>query len=151
MRLRTRESEAAVSKRVVYSAYRFWVEIDGLTEAIFNECSGLQTETEVFEWEEGGENRFRHRFPGRIKYANIVLKRGIATPELWQWYTSIANGAMQRRNLSVVLYGYAGTPEVRWNIVKALPVKWVGPTFKMGASETAVETLELIHERFERV
>ncbi|MDW8212313.1 MAG: phage tail protein [Roseiflexaceae bacterium] len=140
-----------MSKRNVYSAYRFWVEIDGLTEAVFSECSGLQTETEVVEWEEGGENRFRHRFPGRVKYANIVLKRGIATPELWKWYADIARGTIQRRNLSVVLYGYAGTPEVRWNLKHALPVKWVGPTFKSGSSEAAVETLELIYEHFERV
>jgi len=138
-------------KRNVYSAYRFWVEIDGLMEAAFSECSGLQIETEVVEWEEGGENRFRHRFPGRVKYASIVLKRGIANLDLWNWYVDVANGKIQRQNLSVALYGYAGAPEMRWNLIKALPVKWVGPTFKSSASEAAVETLELIYESIERV
>jgi phage tail-like protein len=136
--------------RQVYSAYRFWVEIDKLAEAMFSECSGLQAETEVFEWEEGGLNGYKHRLPVRTKFPNLVLKRGIVTPQLWEWYAKVINGTPERRSLAIVLYGYAGQPEVRWNVTGALPIKWAGPTFKSGATEAAVETLELVHQGFAR-
>lgn len=144
------------NERQVYPTYRFWLEIDQLTEAAFSECSGLQVETEIFEWEEGGLNEYRHRLPARSKYSNLVLKRGIAGIELWKWHHDVIrcdgkNVKALRRNLSVILYGYSGAPEVRWNIIGALPIKWLGPTFKNGASETAVETIELLHHGFERV
>jgi phage tail-like protein len=34
----------------------------------------------------------------------------------------------------------------RWNLVRAFPVKWVGPDLKASASEVAIESLELAHE-----
>ncbi|HMP41631.1 MAG TPA: phage tail protein [Roseiflexaceae bacterium] len=141
-----------MTTRSVYSTYRFWVEIEGLNEAAFSECSGLQAETEIYEWEEGGLNGFKHRLPGRTKFVNLVLKRGIATANLWQWYADVIQGKnLKRRSLSVVIYGYAGDTEVRWTVSDALPIKWVGPTLKTGASETAVETLELLHHGLTRV
>jgi phage tail-like protein len=130
----------------IYTAYRFWVEFKGVTEAAFSECSGLQAETEIFEWEEGGWNAHKHRLLGRRKYSNIVLKRGIATKELLDWYHKYQVGQEYKRlELSIILYGYTGNPELRWNVVGALPVKWVGPTFKSGSTEVAVETFELAH------
>jgi len=130
----------------IYTAYRFWVEFKGVTEAAFSECSGLQAETEIFEWEEGGWNAHKHRMLGRRKYSNIVLKRGIATRELLDWYHKYQVGQEYKRlELSIILHGYNGSPELRWNVVGALPVKWVGPTFKSGSTEVAVETFELVH------
>jgi phage tail-like protein len=142
-----------MATRNVYSAYRFWVEIDGITEAAFSECSGLSVETEIFEWEEGGLNSHKVRLPGRAKFPNLVLKRGIATANLWEWYAESLKPTpkLKRRTLSVILYGYAGVKEVRWNLTNALPIKWAGPTFKTGSSEAAVETMELIHDGFTRV
>ena len=130
----------------IYTACRFWVEFKGVTEGAFSECSGLQVETEVFEWEEGGLNEYKHRLLGRRKYSNIVLKRGIASKELLDWYCKCqVSGELKRLQLSIVLLGYTGSPELRWNVVGAAPVKWVGPTFKSGSTEVAVETLELAH------
>lgn len=138
-------------KRPVYSTYRFYVELEGLAEAAFSECSGLQVETEVFEWEEGGLNGFRHRLPGRTKFQNLVLKRGVATANLWKWYYEAIGGKIVRKTLSVILCGYGGMAEVRWNFTGAVPVKWSGPSFRTGSTEAAVETLELAHHGFVRV
>ena len=140
-----------MSERIVYSSYRFYVEIEKITEATFSECTGLQAEIEIFEWEEGGLNEYKHRLPGRAKYPNLVLKRGIATKGLWDWFYGCVQGKVERHDLSVVLCGYAGVEEVRWNIADAVPVKWVGPNFKTGANEAAVETLELAHHGLKRV
>ena len=137
--------------RLVYGSYRFYVEIDTISEGTFSECTGLQAETEIFEWEEGGLNEYKHRLPGRTKYTNLVLKRGVATAKLWEWYAGVISGDIKRYNLSVVLNGYGDSPAIRWNVNEAVPVKWVGPTFKSGSTEAAVETLELAHHGFKRV
>lgn len=139
-----------------YTSYRFWVELKGITEGAFNECSGLDSEIEVEEWKEGGLNNYVHRLPGRVKLApNIVLKRGLATSELWQWYYDVlqgqvTRGKIKRQNFSIILNGIDGAPPIRWNVMGALPVKWTGPSFKTDANEVAVETIELIHQGFER-
>ncbi len=134
----------------VYTAYRFWVEFKDITEGAFSECTGLQIESEIVEWEEGGLNDYKHRMLGRRKYSNIVLKRGVVTKELLDWYQKFRLGQeFTRANLSIILHGYAGSPELRWNVTGALPVKWVGPTFKSGSTEVALETLELAHHGIE--
>ena len=55
------------TQRQIYSAYRFFVEMASVTEGSFSECTGLQVETEIFEWEEGGMNTHKHRLLGRTK------------------------------------------------------------------------------------
>lgn len=140
-----------------YATHRFWVELKGITEGAFDECSGLESEVEVEEWQEGGLNDLVHRFPGRTKLApNIVLKRGLVTAELWNWYYGLTQGKLtkgtiSRQNLSIILYGYDSNPQIRWNITGALPVKWTGPTFNAAQAEVAVETIELIHQGIVRV
>lgn len=140
-----------------YSSHHFWIELKGITEGSFSECSGLESEVEVDEWKEGGLNDLVHRFPGRVKTApSIVLKRGLATPELWKWYHDLTQGKLthgqiKRQSLSIILYDSDNSPLMRWNINGVLPIKWSGPTFKADAGEIAVESLELIHQGFVRV
>src|SRR5262249_26132803 len=43
----------------------------------FQECSGLEVEMDVQEYQEGGRNDGIIRRAGRAKYSNIVLKRGM--------------------------------------------------------------------------
>jgi phage tail-like protein len=137
-----------------YSAHRFWVEIDGINEAVFTECTGLTSEVEVEEVKEGGQNEYIHRLPGRVKsFPNLVLKRGLATGELWDWYKDIASGrkgGVERRSITVTLTGANDMALVRWEIEGALPIKWTGPSFKSGSGEVAVESVEFIHTGFKR-
>ncbi len=68
-----------------YIAFRFKIELKGIIEAGFSECSGLQVETEVEEYREGGINDFVHKFPKMSKYQTITLKRGLTdSQELWK-------------------------------------------------------------------
>ena len=92
-----------------YPSYRFYVEIAGVPQAVFTEVSGLQIETEITEYEEGGNNDFVHRLPGRTKIGNITLKRGMTSSnELLQWFLKIARGSIDRRNVTVIMYDSAG-------------------------------------------
>ncbi len=129
------------------TTFSFFVEVEKIQQAAFNEFSGLQAEVEVFPYEEGGCNDYVHKLPGRTKFSNITLKRGLAeTDDLWLWFQDVINGAVTRKNVSVVLYDAAHNEAKRWNFTRAYPVKWVGPAFRAGENAISIETLELAHE-----
>ena len=133
-----------------YPNCRFYVEIDGMAQAVFTEVSGLQLEMEVMEYQEGGVNDFAHRLPGRTKSGNLTLKRGMTNSnEFFNWYAELAQGKITTKNVSVVMYDVQGNELARWNLIKAYPVKWIGPQFNAHDAAAAVETLELAHERLE--
>src|ERR1022692_3845172 len=131
-----------------YLGFNFLVEVDSMVVAGFNEVSGLQSETEVQEFREGGVNGFTHKRAGPIKYpANLVLKRGISdSGGLWSWYSDVAQGKIQRKTVSVVLLDGAAEERMRWDFQQAYPVKWLGASLRATASEIAVESVELAHE-----
>jgi phage tail-like protein len=127
--------------------YRFYVSIDHIPHAVFTEVSGLQLETVVFDYEEGGNNTFVRRMPGRTKVGNVTLKRGITkSNEFLKWYVNFMNGKIQRRSISVIMYDLDGKELLRWHFVNAFPVKWSGPQFSADGKAIAIETLELAHE-----
>lgn len=139
-------SSAKSSNSAPGGNFRFWVEIDGMLVAGFSEVTGLQAETEVEEYHEGGVNDHVHRFPKVTKCPNLVLKRGIAgSAELLHWYESVVAGDITRKNGSVILMNSAGSEVWRWNFFGAYPVKWIGPELRSQGTEVAVETLELVH------
>ena len=128
---------------------RFLVEMGSQVVAHFQECTGLNMEVEVFEYMEGGHNEFVHKLPGRIKYANIVLKRGVTDNKQfadWRPAATATGIVLKPMNLSVILFDHAGGPLRRWNVVGAYPVKWTGPDLKASSMEVVVETLELAHK-----
>ena len=130
-------------------SYRFLVEINSQVEAVFSECSGLSVEVEVKEYEEGGQNMYVHKFPGRLKWTNITLKKGMTDSlALWDWHKETVAGTMNRKNLSIILMNEAQQEGRRWNVIGAYPVKWTGPDLKVDGNNVAIETLELAHNGF---
>ena len=135
-----------------FATFKFGVEVEGIIEAEFTECSGLEIANDVFEYQEGGLNEYSHKFPGRTKLSNITLKRGFATSnELFDWYSEmrddlLADKAVTNRKVTITLYSTANQDELmRWSLNEAFPVKWVGPAFKTGEAAAAIETLEFAH------
>jgi phage tail-like protein len=128
-------------------AFRFRVTFDDLAEGGFSDCGGLQVETEVQEYAEGGLNTHVLRFPTRTKHTSIVLKRGIVDRVLWDWYDDVIQGDIRRRNGTIAVQDPAGAAVVaEWQFRDAFPCKWIGPELVAGQSAVAVETLELCHE-----
>lgn len=129
-----------------YLSFRFLIEIKGVVEAGFTECSGLQVETEFEEYREGGVNEFVHRLPKMTKYQTITLKRGITDSDsLWKWHQDVVKGKFKRQNGSILLMDVSGEEKLRWNFENAYPVKWAGPELKAEQGTIAIETLELVH------
>lgn len=134
-----------------YTSFRFRVEIGGITVAQVSEVTGLQFETEVEPYEEGGVNDFVHQLPIRTKYQHITLKRGITDlDELWRWYQDVVNGEFKRKSGSIILMDIAGEEKWRWNFSDAYPVKWTGPDLKADSNTVAFEAIELAHNGIKR-
>lgn len=130
----------------VHAAFRFAIQIDGITEAVFTECTLPSLEIDVTQQMEGGLNNAVHQIPGRVKAGKITLKRGITTAsDLLTWYIDLAQGKIEdsERKVSVVMYDSLSEEVLRWNFQKAFPSKWSGPTFASANSQVAIETLEL--------
>lgn len=132
--------------------FRFSVEIAGIQEAIFTECSGFEVKLDVEEYKEGGLNDFVHKIPGRQSYTNVTLKRGMsASIELWDWLHRMATARArkeQKKNISVVQYNGQGQEQLRWNLTAAYPVKWSSPTMQSGESAVMLESLEIAYQEF---
>ena len=135
-----------------YKDYRFQVEIDGIADSRFLECSGLGSEVAVIEYREGGEPAAVRKLPGRASFSDITLKRGITeSKDLYDWHKAILQGQMQRRNGSITLLDDEGVEVVRWVFREAWPRKWEGPDLNAMGNEVAIETFVLTCESLERV
>jgi phage tail-like protein len=136
---------------------KFVFTVDGLTIGAFTEVSGLTVQIEVEEVAEGGQNQYTHKLPGRMKWPNLVLKRGVTdTDNLFAWFQKSSgngfNGAhnvLERRNGSIELKDAAGETVRTWVFSQAYPVKWTGPKLAAGSRDLAVEELEVCHCGFE--
>ena len=141
---------ATGSRTDPYLGSHFFIEIDGVDHGGFTECAGLQVETEVTDYAEGGNNSYVHKMPGRTKWTNLTLKWGTTdSVALWEWYQKVTRGEIERKDVSVVLYNSVQEEVRRWNLREAYPVKWIGPTFGAAAPAVAVEALEITHHGFE--
>ena len=137
--------------RQPYRTYNFRVEIDGIGEAQFAEVVGPTAEIAVVEYREGADKSSATRkLPGRVKYGNVVLKRGItADLSLYQWFRAVSQGDFQPRNVMIVLLDAQRQDVRRWLARDAWPVKYDGPTLNAKNNEVAIETLELAVEEIE--
>ncbi|WP_293064934.1 phage tail protein [Moorena sp. SIO3F7] len=130
-----------------YQGFNFLIEIEGLVTGGFIEVRGLESEIEVEERPEGGQNRYVHQLLGRTKYPNLTLKHGLTgIDSLWTWYQATSKGVIRRKNGTIMLLDRQQIPAMYWNFKQALPVKWTGPEFNASSNEIAFETIELIHK-----
>jgi len=135
-----------------YRGFNFLVEIDGITQAGFQEVSGLDASTPSVDYRQGDfGTRGASKLPGINTYSAISLKRGITdAKELWDWRQTVIDGKTERKNGSIVLLDEKGTEKIRWNFSAAWPSKWTRPAFNATSGTVAVESLELTHEEVKR-
>lgn len=128
--------------------FNFLVELDGIAQASFAECSGLGSTTEIVEYREGGDNTTVSKLPGKTTFSDITLKRGLTTStDLWKWRQKIVEGDVDRRSGAIVVFDVANQKEVaRWSFSNAWPTRWEGPAFNAKGNDVAIETFVLAHE-----
>jgi phage tail-like protein len=134
----------------------FGVEFQGQVVGAFRECTGLGSENEVVEYKASGQKGefVIKKVPGRLKWNNITLKRGITDAmDMWQWRKLVEQGKISdaRKNGTITMYNQQGDAIAKWNFTNAWPSKLSGPSANAGNNEVAIEELELTHEGYERV
>lgn len=131
-------------------SFRFQVTIQDVTVAHFTECTGLEFEQEVYPYREGGLQSRTHQLPGRFKFTNLTLKRGIAKDGdgLWTWVKKTVQGPdIITHNVTVTLYDMTGrAPLQTWTFRDAYPVKWSATALSAEQNAIAIETLVLAHQ-----
>jgi len=114
----------------------------------FQSVSGLDKKMVTNTYSEGGENRFSHRLPCRIKNSSLVLRRGIISPKdsaLTQWL----QGAFQNqhivplKNVQVDLLNENHEVLMRWDLYHVWPISWEVGELNAEKGEVLIETLEL--------
>lgn len=129
-----------------YTTFKFWIEIEGITEAFFTECTGLQAEISTSEEPAGGANTYIEKVLGQTKYPDLVFKRGVSSSKaLWDWFKQSLQYKPKRKNISVILFDAEGKEVRRWNFLEACPVKWKGPDLRASQAQMAVEELTVVH------
>ncbi|TCI93207.1 phage tail protein [Tenacibaculum sp. M341] len=118
----------------------------------FQSVSGLSTEIETEEYSEGGENRFKHQLPTKVKYPNLILKRGLVVSSAFtDWCrNSMENFEFRTKDLTIALQSGedSSKPSKVWSVVGAYPVKWEVSEFNAEENKLAIETVELKYKYF---
>jgi phage tail-like protein len=125
--------------------FRYLVEIDGIVSGAFLRVKGLSREVKVEPYREGGVNEYEHKLLTQVSYPVVILERGLALDDLWEWAQAAADGDVTRRNVHVRLQDEGGSRAWAWQIADALPVKWSASDLDASSSQVIMETLELAH------
>jgi phage tail-like protein len=116
----------------------------------FKSVSGLESETEVVPYREGGVNDSTHMRPGPTRFSHIVLKRGVTkSKSFFQWVASAANREVKRMGGKISLCRSDDSPVIDWAFERAYPVKWEGPELDASKNEISIETVEIAHHGIE--
>jgi phage tail-like protein len=146
----TMNASAAQSQPV--RNFNFHVEISGLVAGQFTHVSGLGARVHPIRYREAGAGQIVRSLPGPVEYAEVTLRYGLSQgAELWNWMQGSVTGQVERRNISIIMFGTDGTSEVlRWNLLNAWPSEWQGACLDTLGRDVAIESLKLAFDRLER-
>jgi phage tail-like protein len=141
-------------RRDPYRQFRFRVDIDGMAQAGFSECTFGDVTTDPVEYREGIDPPVSRKLSGLTKYGNITLKWGITdSMVLYNWRQLIIESGAEnnRKNIIITLIDEAGNDKTKWTVEQAWPSKYDPPDFSGKGNEVAIESIEIVHEGFKRV
>jgi len=133
--------------------FHFKVEIAGLSgdsEMRFTEAGGLSMEVVTEELAEGGENRFIQKYPTRVKYPDLVLKRGLLVGSaVIDWIKEcIDDFEITPRDIDVTLLNEEHEPLMSWHLVNAYPTKWGVSDLNAQNNAVVIESLQIYYQYF---
>lgn len=144
--------------------FYFKVSFDGISNKLdskFREVSGISMETEGgVQVKEGGQNMFSYQLPGRTKYSDLELKRGLlsSSSDLAKWCKqSIQNDyttKIKPKNVFVKLMNQKGNAVLTWQFYNAYPKKMEISGFNStstGDGAIVVQSITLAYEYFDVV
>ena len=109
----------------------------------------MEVEVDTIEYRDGASPEYQVvKMPGRPKYANIILKRGVWTGdnEFFDWWNSIQLNRVERRDMVIALLNENHEPVMIWKVRNAFPVKVSWNPLRSVGNEILLEQLEVAHE-----
>jgi phage tail-like protein len=133
-----------------FSVFFSGISAEGDNDTRFQSVSGLTMEYDTESIKEGGENRFEHKLPGRTKYPDLSLKRGMLTnSNVINWVkNALQNREFKPIQIIVKLLNEEHQPLKTWNIMNAWPKKWAVSDFNAQENAIVVETLDISYSFF---
>lgn len=116
----------------------------------FQEVSGLSVSVDTETYNEGGENRFVHRLPGRTSYTDLTLKRGMTLVSgITAWcIDAIENFNYKPTNLLISLLNEDHLPVSSWYVANAYPIKYDIAGLNAENGQIVIETITLRYEYY---
>jgi len=135
-----------------YRGYNFKLEIPGIAEAHFTQCSGLSARVHAIDYRAGGEGQIVRKLPGPVEYSEVTLRYGLTDSLLiWDWFTQVTVGVVERKNVSIVVLGDDGaTLGPQWDLFEAWPTSWRATDLDALGKLVAIESVSIVFERIER-
>lgn len=125
--------------------FRFLLEIEGIASGGFMRVKGLSREVRHESYREGGVNDYEHKLVTQVTYPAVVLERGLALDDLWQWALEAADGRVGRKTIWIRLQDEAGQKVWSWQLEHAIPVKWTASDLDAQQAQVVMESLEIVH------
>lgn len=143
--------------------FNFVIEIEQFARFGFSKVTGLQSQTDVVEYREGGQNTTPQKSTGLTKFPNVTFERGqifaagYGDKDILNWYTQVFDVSAKksksagtfRRDIDVVQFNKEGDEVMRWRLSNAWPSEYT-PTsdFDALASDNSIEKMVIAHEGF---
>lgn len=116
----------------------------------FQSVGGLNMELEVESVKEGGQNLFEHKIPGRSKFSDLTLKRGLLLDsEVIKWLKeALYDKEFKPISMNIHLLNNEHKPLLTWKVFRAWPKKWSVSDLNSTDNSIMVETLEIAYNYF---
>jgi phage tail-like protein len=127
----------------------------GQAGGVFSACGGLESESEVLEQTvvDAAGHTVIHKVPGAPKWSDITLGRGVdAGLDLWHWRATVLESGVEqaRSDGTIEMFDANGTLVAAYAFRGGWPVKYAGPSLRVGSSDVAIEEIVICHEGLER-
>ena len=136
-----------------YRSYRFSIEIDGITEALFTEVTGIEASYDVIEFRSGDMSAGYWKLPGLLQNPTLTLKQGTTdNMEIFEWFKGEPGmtGTVERKDVTIKAVDETNAELAVWTFYDAWPCKYTASDFNASESAVVIETLELAYEGFDR-
>jgi phage tail-like protein len=145
-----------------YKNFKFRVKWDGRYVAGVSKVSALKRTTEIVKHRSGGDPSSSRKSPGRTEYDDITLERGVTHDvEFEQWANKVWNRGSGlgsevslkdfRKDLIIEMYNEAGQLVIAYKVYRCWVTEFTAqPELDANANATAIQSIKLTHEGWER-
>jgi phage tail-like protein len=132
-----------------FGPFTIQVEIQGVTQGVFQSVEGLASESEVVT--EGPDSLGvplpGSQAPGALRNSRLILKRPFdpLLSGLWQWRRTVADGNPLKRDGDIYIFNAAGMRVAHWVFRQGWPCRWEVPQLRADSMDPAVEIVEIVH------